>query len=309
MWELDYKESWAPKNWCFWTVVLEKTLENPLDCKEIQPVHPKGSQSWMFIGRTDVQAEAILGHLMWRADSLEKTLILGKIEGRRRRGQQRMRWLDGITNSVDMSLNTLWESVMDRKVWHAAVHRVTKSQTQLSDWTDYPMLHYSFYCLLFILMFPLLATGSSLHLLLCFSCTPVPLWVWAICLFILTFPYFLWAKEAPDLSWLFSGPAPESIISPRSPVFAVVVCLSVLLKVVNLDIFKDLSHFFGRFTLNLDLYSNLYYILMIIFRLYIFGQSINHRSDVMFFFSHHIRRCMMRSVLLLFTLTLITWLN
>ena len=234
------------KNWCFWTVVLEKTLENPLDCKEIQPVHPKGSQSWMFIGRTDVQAEAILGHLMWRADSLEKTLILGKIEGRRRRGQQRMRWLDGITNSVDMSLNTLWESVMDRKVWHAAVHRVTKSQTQLSDWTDYPMLHYSFYCLLFILMFPLLATGSSLHLLLCFSCTPVPLWVWAICLFILTFHYFLWAKEAPDLSWLFSGPVPESIISPRSPVFAVGVCLSVLLKVVNLDIFKDLSHFFWQ---------------------------------------------------------------
>ena len=92
MWELDYKESWVPKNWCFWTVVLEKTLESPLDCREIQPVHRKGDQSWVFTGRNDVEAEtSILGHLMWRADSLEKALILGKIEGRRRRGQQRMR--------------------------------------------------------------------------------------------------------------------------------------------------------------------------------------------------------------------------
>ena len=92
MWELDYKESWVLKNWCFWTVVLEKTLESPLDCKEIQPVHPKGDQSWVFIGRTDVEAETpVLGHLMLRADSFEKTLMLGKIEGRRRRGRRRMR--------------------------------------------------------------------------------------------------------------------------------------------------------------------------------------------------------------------------
>ena len=91
MWELDYKESWVPKNLCFWTVVLEKTLESPLDCKEIQAVHPKGDQSWVFIGRTDAEAEApVFGHLMWRADSFEKTLMLGKIEGRRR-GWQRMR--------------------------------------------------------------------------------------------------------------------------------------------------------------------------------------------------------------------------
>ena len=87
MWKLDYKESWVPKNWCFWTVVLEKTLESPLDCKEIQPVHPKGDQSWMFIGRTDAEAETpILWPPRARADSFEKTLMLGKIEGRRRRG-------------------------------------------------------------------------------------------------------------------------------------------------------------------------------------------------------------------------------
>ena len=93
MWELDYKKSWAPKNWCSWTVVLEKTLESPLDCKEIQPVLPKGNQSWIFIGRTDAEAETpIFGRLMWRTDSFEKTLMLGKIEGGRRRGRQRMRW-------------------------------------------------------------------------------------------------------------------------------------------------------------------------------------------------------------------------
>ena len=105
IWELDYKESWVPKNWCFWIVVLEKTLESPLDCKEIQAVHPKGDQSWTFIGRTDAEAKTpIFGHLMQRTDSLEKTLILAKIEGRGRRGRWGMRWLDGITDSMDMTL-------------------------------------------------------------------------------------------------------------------------------------------------------------------------------------------------------------
>ena len=136
MWELDCEESWAQKNWCFWTVVLEKTLESPLDCKEIQPVHSKGDQSWVFIGRTDAEAEIqYFGHLMWRVDSVEKTLMLGKIECRRRRDD---RGWDGWISSLTQ---WTWVCVSSGNLWWAGKTGMLQSMgsqcnpTQLSNWT------------------------------------------------------------------------------------------------------------------------------------------------------------------------------
>ena len=158
---MDYKESWTQKNWCFWTVVWEKTLESPLDCREIQPVHPEGNQSWVFIGRTEIEAET---PILWPPD-VKSWLIwedpdAGKDWGQEEKGQQRMRWLDGIMDSMDMGLGGLWELVMDREAWCTVVHGGHK-ESHMTEWLSWAKLKVIWHFKVSVLIYFLIPCNSD----------------------------------------------------------------------------------------------------------------------------------------------------
>ena len=160
MWELDHKEGRVLKNWYFWTVVLKKPLESPLDCKEIQLVYPKGNQFWIFIRRTNAEAEApILWHLIWRANSLGKRLMLGKRKGRRRKGRQRIRWLDDVMDPMDMSLSQLREMAKDREAWCVCspwgCKELDRTETEQQPKITFLLTIWMFYCSLSLSPSPL----------------------------------------------------------------------------------------------------------------------------------------------------------